>query len=484
MSAVSTAPGRVFPALRPRLVRGDHEFLPAALEILETPLSPIGSRMILALCGFTLAAVSWAYFGKVDVIATAQGKVQVIGLTKTIQPLEAGKVLKVNVRNGQSVGAGDVLVALDAGEAQADMATLRGDLLARNAEISRRRVAIDLATRRQLAEVRPPAFLPGTGIEVQERETRVLTDDIAHLASVVRSLEAQSAQKAADVSRLRSTIEAEEKLVTTLKQRVDMRSDLQNHNAAPKAAVIDAQEILQTQLTYLAGLRGQLIEAQAEILTTRHEIDKTLAADVADNSEKLAEASRGADEDIRKLVKAAVRVNNMVLTSPVDGTVQGLAVTTVGQVVSSGEQIMQVVPSKAALEIEAYLPNADSGFVKSGQAATVKVESFPFTSYGTLEAHVTRVAADAIPQAEASEREENGAATGRRAKFGGAQRIQNLVYPVSLTLDRASIPIAGVDVPLTPGMAVTVEVKTGSRRILSFLFSPLIETFSTAMRER
>lgn len=484
MSAVSTAPERAIPAPRPRLARGDHEFLPAALEILETPLSPVGSRMILALCGLTLAAVSWAYLGKVDVIATAQGKVQVIGLTKTIQPLEPGKVSKVNVRNGQTVGAGEVLVALDAGEAQADMATLKGDLLARNAEISRRRMAIDLATRRQLTGVGRPTFLPGTGPDVEERETRVLKDGLAHLASVVRSLDAQSAQKAADVGRLRATIEAEEKLVATLKQRVDMRSDLQSHNAAPKAAVIDAQEILQTQLTYLAGLRGQLVEAQAEILTTRHEIDKTLAADVADNSEKLAEASRGADEDIRKLVKAAVRVNNMVLTSPVDGIVQGLAVTTVGQVVSSGEQLMQVVPSGAALEVEAYLPNADSGFVKPGQVATVKVESFPFTTYGTLDARVTRVAADAVPQVEASEREENPAAMGRRTGFGAAQRIQNLVYPVSLTLDRASIPVAGVEVPLTPGMAVTVEVKTGSRRILSFLFSPLIETFSTAMRER
>lgn len=484
MSAIPASPSRAGRPPRPRLARGDHEFLPAALEILETPLSPIGSRLILALCGFTAAAVTWAYFGKVDVIATAQGKVQVVGFTKTVQPLETGKVLRIDVRNGQAVRAGEVLVALDADEAQADVASIKGDLLARNAEISRRRSAIELVTRRALTVGGRPAFLPGTAVEVRDRESRVLTDDIAHLASVVKGLEAQAAQKAADVDRLRGTIEAEERLVATLKQRVDMRADLQSHNATPKAAVIDAQEIFQTQLTYLAGLRGQLLEAQAEILTTRHEIEKTFAADVADNSEKLADAERLADEDLRKLVKAAVRVADTVLTSPVDGTVQGLSLTTVGQVVSPGEQIMQIVPSKAALEIEAYLPNADSGFVSPGQAATVKVESFPFTTYGTLDAHVTRVAADAVPQVEASEREENPIASRKPATFGGVQRLQNLVYPVSLALDRTSVPVAGKDVPLTPGMSVTVEVKTGRRRILSFLFSPLIETFSTAMRER
>ena len=112
------------------------------------------------------------------------------------------------------------------------------------------------------------------------------------------------------------------------------------------------------------------------------------------------------------------------------------------------------------------------------------MESFPFTTYGTLDAHVTRVAADAVPQVEASEREENPIASRKPATFGGVQRLQNLVYPVSLALDRTSVPVAGKDVPLTPGMSVTVEVKTGRRRILSFLFSPLIETFSTAMRER
>ena len=145
---------------------------------------------------------------------------------------------------------------------------------------------------------------------------------------------------------------------------------------------------------------------------------------------------------------------------------------------------MEIVPSDVGLEIECYLPNRDIGFVKAGQPAVVKVESFPFTDYGSIDAHVVSIARDAIPQIEAEQREENPAHPSAGAMFGGAQRTQNLVFPVTLKLDAASVMVEGAPVPLTSGMAVTVEVKTGSRRILSYVFSPLVDTISTAMKER
>jgi hemolysin D len=152
--------------------------------------------------------------------------------------------------------------------------------------------------------------------------------------------------------------------------------------------------------------------------------------------------------------------------------------------VSSGQEIMRIVPEDAGLEIEVYVLNKDIGFVKSGQEAVVKVESFPFTQYGTILARVMRVARDAIPEPEANQNEGDPARAAASSTFAGAQRTQNLVFPVMLEPEAAAIGVDGRRAPLTSGMAATVEIKTGGRRILEFIFSPLVEVVGGAMRER
>jgi hemolysin D len=145
---------------------------------------------------------------------------------------------------------------------------------------------------------------------------------------------------------------------------------------------------------------------------------------------------------------------------------------------------MRVVPQDAELEIEAYLPNKDVGFVSVGDRAIVKLDAFPFTRYGTLEASVVRVARDAISTADADQAERNPTRQIAQATAEGAQRTQNLVYPVTLRLTRRSMEVDGKQVPLTAGMSATAEITTGSRRIIGYLVSPIVEAGSTAMRER
>jgi hemolysin D len=174
----------------------------------------------------------------------------------------------------------------------------------------------------------------------------------------------------------------------------------------------------------------------------------------------------------------------MTLRAPLSGTIQASSVTTVGQVLTSGEEIMRIVPEDAVLEIECYLPNQDIGFVKEGQDAVVKIESFPFTRYGTINARVTRVARDAIPQPEAEQTETNSQKQTKSTQSGVAQRTQNLVFPVTLKPEATLIGIDGTNIPLQAGMATTVEIRTGSRRILEYIFSPLVQVGSEAMKER
>ena len=487
MSSVpaTTQPPKPPAPRRIRLSRGDHEFLPAALEILETPLSPVRASMIVTICAFATAALVWSYLGRVDIIATAQGKIQPVGRTKTIQPLETGKVLGVAVQNGARVKAGDVLLTLDPGEARADEATLQGNIASERAEVLRRTTALALASRRALGTVSAIAFPPDLPPAIAVREQRVLAQDIAQLASTVASLDGQIREKTAERERLKGTIQAQQTLVTTLKERVDMRQTLEATRSESRAKVIDALELLQTQQATLASEQGQIGEIEASLGRLQHDIEKSFTTFSAENAQKLADAERQMDENVEKLAKARLKTADMTLRSPIDGTVSGSLITSVGQVVTVGEQVMQIVPTDAKLEIECYLPNADIGFVRRDQQAVVKIESFPFTDYGTVDAEVVRVAHDAIPQPDADQREQNPAAAGKdNGMFGGAQRFQNLVYPVTLHMDRTAMNSDGTEVPLVPGMAVTVEIKTGTRRILSYLFSPIIQVATTALRER
>jgi hemolysin D len=152
--------------------------------------------------------------------------------------------------------------------------------------------------------------------------------------------------------------------------------------------------------------------------------------------------------------------------------------------VQSGQEIMRVVPENSAMEIEAYVLNRDIGFIKIGEEAVVKVESFPFTRYGSIRARVTRIARDAIPEPDANALEGDPARAPQPSGFAGAQRTQNLVFAVGLEPDATTIKADGQVVPLTSGMSASVEIKTGSRRMLEYVFSPLVEVGARAMRER
>jgi membrane fusion protein, hemolysin D len=183
-----------------------------------------------------------------------------------------------------------------------------------------------------------------------------------------------------------------------------------------------------------------------------------------------APASR--QEARERLAKAQAVVDHLMLRAPIAGRAQSSIIVNVGQVVASGEEIMRIVPQDSTLEIEAYVLNRDISFVGLGQEAVVKVESFPFTRYGSIKAHMTRIARDAIPAPDASAIEGDPARPARGDGYAGGERTQNLVFAVELEPDVSIMLVDGVERSLTSGMAVTVELKTGSRRLLEYLFSP------------
>jgi hemolysin D len=462
----------------------DREFLAPALEILETPPSPVHVAFLWIICAFVVTALGWAYFGRIDIVAAAQGKFQPTGRVKVVEPLETGRVDDIRVANGSLVKAGDVLVELDRSTALADLEGARAELSSVRAEILRRKTAL-VATRTHIFDPPPAVNWPDdVAPALREREDRVLAADLGQLAATQASFAAERAQKTAERDKLADTIVTQKNLVATLQERVDMRTKLVEEKAGARATVIDATETLQYQITQQAKQEEELASLSAGLEVVSRDAEKAVQAFLSDDAEKLDEAARRAEDVEQRLAKAEAELDRLTLRAPIAGRVQSSIITNVGQVVASGQEIMRVVPEASGLEIEAYVRNRDIGFVSVGQEAVIKVESFPFARYGAIHAHVARIAKDAIPEPDASAIEGDPARASNASGFAGGERTQNLVFPVVLEPDAETIMVDGVAEPLTSGMAVTVELKTGHRRMLEYLFAPLVEVASKAMRER
>lgn len=462
--------------------RDDQEFLPAALEILERPASPVGVALMASICAFALLALMWSVFSMTDIVAVARGKAQPTGRVKTVQPLEPGKVKVIRASNGDRVQEGDVLVELDAEDAEADRRMLRAALVSNRAEIMRRMEAVRAAHSNFKAGAL--VWSDDTPDAVRLREERALAADLETLSSQVRALDAQRAEKAADVARLTQMVAAQEKLVETLRERVAIRSGLEKTGSGTRSSVIDALEAQNYQLTILADHRGQQMTAEAAMHSLAAARERAIATFVSDNTTRLVDARRQADENEPRLAKAEARLARLTLRSPAAGVVQASAITSVGQVLNAGQEAMRIVPDGAGLEIEVYVENKDIGFVREGQAATVKIDAFPFTRHGVVEARVVRIARDAIPDPDARLSEGDPSRPVDARTVGAGQRVAGLVYPVILQATTSTLSIDKSVAALSPGMTLAAEIKTGQRRIIDYLLSPLTEITGAALRER
>jgi len=465
----------------------EREFLPAALEIIDTPMSPIAKGLIRFICfGFALTLL-WAWLGHLDIYAIAQGKIQPQGRSKVVQPQETGIVSKLFVENGQIVKAESIVAELDDTEIAAESNAVRGDFIAAHAEVIRRTHIIDFLENKSSLALPLPVFDTDIDEAVRRREIAVMMAEYGQLKATMTSLDAQMNEKRAQIDRLNMTINSRSQLIQILKERVDTRQTIDDKQQGFRARVIDAlQEYLREQ-TALTTDQGQLDETTAAIQSLEKRMELARNEFLSDQNQKLNEAARKRDRLSQERIKLDNKRKHMTLRAPIDGTIQQLAITTLGQVVAGGQALMTVVPTGNPLEIEAMVLNSDIGFVTNGQEAVIKVDAFPFTRFGTLNGRVSKVSREAVDTREASGLADSTAVTrpqGMQAQNSAFSPAQTLVFPITVTLEKTAIDLEAGSVSLQPGMAVTVEIKTGERRAIDYLLSPLREIISSTAHER
>jgi hemolysin D len=435
----------------------ESQFLSAARAVVLIEPSPVGRIILLGISAFAVAALIWACLGTVDIVAIAQGRVIAAGRSKVIQPLSAGVVRAVHVRDGQAVKAGDPLVELDPTEADAEFRQTEAALA--DALLNQARLAALVADMRHpQAAFQPPPDANPRAVEAQRQQ---MDSRAREIATQLSGADADLRRRRAEAASVRGQLAKLAEMLPLARTRADARKELADKGYGSRMAWLDAQQQLLDQEQQQTVLRGRRVEIDAGIAAAESQVRRVEAEVERALRDELAEAERKAATLTQEKAKAGQKLGLQTLRAPVDGVVQQLGVNTVGGVVTQAQTLAVVVPADAGIEVEAMVLNRDIGFLHPGQRAVVKVETFNFTRYGSLEGKLASVSRDAVED-----------------------KALGLAYPVRIDLAGTTLMVDGRSVPVSPGMAVTVEVKTGERRIIDYIFAPMLKYRDESLRER
>lgn len=442
------------PARRYR--RDELDFLPAAIDIVERPVPVLARAVTLAIMALIASAVLWASLSQVDIVATADGKIVTDGQSKAIQPLEIGTVRQILVKDGQHVAAGEPLIELDNTSSVAELDRITHDLSQARLDQARLEALVFGGALTTEANVDRAVAETAERMLAAERQERA-----ARLAGIDRELDQNRAEQAT----VRATIDKLDATIPLLARRVGARKELLDKQFGSLFSFLELQQELVAQQHDLEAQKHHLDQvAQAGAVLQRRR-DETEAAYRRDTLERLLKARQQHNQLAHDAVKARQRIELQSLRSPVAGTVQQLAIHTVGGVVTPAQPLVVVVPDELHLQVEARVSNRDIGFVHEGQAAEIKLAAFDFTRYGVLHGKLIAISRDAVPPDDKDPKRE-------------------LQYVAKISLDRSTMSADGRNLALAPGMMVSAEVKTGRRRLIDYLLSPVLHYRDGSLRER
>ena len=436
--------------------RKDEElaFMPAALEITETPASPAGRAVLITICLFFCIAVVWGLIGTMDIIAVAQGRVITVDPIKVIQPLETGVIRAIHVQEGMSVQENDVLIELDHTTESADQKRLTQQFLSTQVEIAHLKALLEPDP---LSAYKPPENAPET---LKNLHRSYLTSERQSWESKQASLDGDILQREAEIVTLTADISRITRKMKWLTEKIEGKRILFTKGVLAKQALSEEEYTLDETAGHLDVAHKRLAETQAALKSAQANQATSTANFQRDIHMRLTETQQRAAIIEQELIKAEERIDQKTLRSPVNGVIHQLNIHTPGGVVTAAQTLVRIIPENAKLEVEAMILNKDIGFVHKDQHATLKIESFPFTRYGTINGRVRHLYKDAVES-----------------------NTTGLVYPARVTMDRSNMDINNRTINLTPGMNVTVEIKTGQRRLIDYLLSPLQRYRHESLRE-
>jgi hemolysin D len=448
---------------RPARQADELAFLPAALSIQDTPAHPAPRRALWVIMALFFVALVWSLVGELDIVVVAPGRIVVADRSKVIQPLEAGVVRAIHVRDGDVVKAGQTLLELDPTATGADAERVNSQHQAATQAATVARTLLQNLHGPQLAQHPNTPRWPGPAADMA---------GAALLQAQWQGIQDQKAQNAALVAQRQAELRTAQQVLAKLDTTLPLAAQRERDVSELAEQGFFSGHARQDRSRERIELERDRATAQAQVAEAQAALAQAQQASLAFNSDtlrKLTEQQRDAELQAQQTQaeaqKAQQRHSQTKLTAPIDGKVQQLAVHTQGGVVTPAQVLMVIVPQGADVQAEVSIANLDVGFVQPGQPVTIKLEAYPYTRFGTLQAQLQHLAADAVVD------EKTGArfpATLRITAPDKAAPGQNPTTPIKLA----------------PGLNLTAEIHTGKRRVIDFLISPLRQEVESAGRER
>lgn len=452
--------------LWPHLHKDDsHEFKPILNEIEDSPVSPLAHATFWLIIGTIAFFVVWSIVGTMDIVVSAPGKVIPHGHEKVVQTLESGIVSKLNVREGDSVRKGQILVEIDSSVASDELLGLKKKYEHTQLEIERIRSTLSGG-----------AFMPGhlsssaseqaadSQRQLHDANQQLLATQLLEKEAQMRQLDEEEKQTITDREMYSSLMKLAQEKEKRIKPLIDVAIPRDEWDKVQGELLTDRSKIEQDEhkLLQLAHQKQAILE---DISKTKKEFQTTHLNDLSQKEKEVAELHA----QVRQM---EFRTRKQVIVSPTSGYVDEMFVHTVGGVVSPAEKLLTIIPSDATTAIVTSVSNRDIGFVSVGLPVQIKIDTFDFQKYGMLEGKVSLVAFDSHDN------------EGKALTASQSEKKLDQVFEVYISPKSTSVKVDGRNEKLKPGMTVLAEFKVGKRRIIEFFLYPLLKNWQEGISVR
>ena len=459
------------PAGKPRILSPDAlDFAPGLLAIQESPPARLPRVVLYLVIGLFAILAAWSIFGKLDIVASAEGKLVPQTYVKIVQPADAGIVQDILIREGEHVTAGQILMRMDTKDAVADGKTIQTELSLRSLQL--RRIDAELGNRPLTKQAGDPEDLFHQVQAQYEDRRHAYTDALGGAEEALHKAERDDDSGKEVLAKLRE-------VTPILKQQAESYADMGKEGYVPQVQVRDKERDylektrdLKAQESTVAGLDAAVAAAGKQVaqLTSKYRSD-------------LQNERIDAEGQYRKyqqdMVKQEHKTGLLELKAPQNGIVKDLATHTTGTVVSPGTVLLSLVPDNESLVAEVMVKNDDVGFVYPHQKVKVKLAAYPFQKYGMLDGEVTTVGADANDDQQGQQGQQQ-----RQTQNNNDRLTPTTIYKALVSLDTQELTVDKAQFKLVPGMQVTAEINQGKRSVLEYILSPLEKTVRESGRER
>lgn len=440
----------------------ERDFLPTLLAMTDSPPPKMPRMILLSVLLLLAVLLLWSVLGRLDVVASAEGRLVPQSKLKIVQPADAGIVVDILVKEGQQVAAGQVLMRLDPRLLEADRETATGEHAQLGLQL--RRIDAELAGVPMQRRADDPAALFERISQQGSAHRQAYLDAVASERALAEKLRNDLQAAREQQAKLESTLPIAQRSAQA-HQRLQADGFISQIAADDKQRqLLETQQDLRAQQAAVASLQAMLVNSEKKLAQLASGYRSDLLAERASID---AQQRRVAGEKEKLEHKSGL----LLLRAPQAGIVKDLSTHTVGTVVAPGAVLMSLVPLDEPLRAEVMVRNEDAGFIHLGQAVKVKLAAYPFQKYGMIDGVIDHIGPDVADSA-----------AGSREGLDPAQTFAH--YPVWVRLARQQLSVEGKPLLLTPGMQVVADIHQGRRSVLEYLLSPVQRAWMEAARER